>query len=227
MPSDPKIRASDQDRDRTAALLREHHAAGRLTLEEFHERLDQVYAAKTMGELDALLADLPAIDLYQLPDASLKRGPGGGSGGDPRLPWWRPPGALMAAHGGFSPAWQAAWGSWLSIGSICFVVWLLSGTGLTNPWFLWVVGPWGLLMLGRWITGAPGHSHGPWGHGPGAPDAPGPDHHGGRDRGRGRPGDRGRDRGRPGDPGRGWDRDRRRGRDRHRGPGHRGDADRG
>src|ERR1017187_485280 len=103
MPSDPKIRASDQDRDRTAALLREHHAAGRLTLDEFNERLDKVYAAKTVGELDALMADLPAIDLYQLPDASLRRGPGG----DPRLPWWRPPGALMATHGGFPPGWPA------------------------------------------------------------------------------------------------------------------------
>jgi Domain of unknown function (DUF1707) len=221
MPSDPKIRASDQDRDRTAALLREHHAAGRLTLDEFNERLDKVYAAKTVGELDALMADLPAIDLYQLPDASLRRGPGG----DPRLPWWRPPGALMATHGGFSPAWQAAWGGWLSIGSICFVIWLLSGTSLTNPWFLWVVGPWGLFMLGRWITGAPGH--GPGGHGPGGAGAPGSDRHRGRDRDGGRPGDRGRDRGRPGDPGRGWDRDRRRGRDRHRGRGYRGDADRG
>jgi hypothetical protein len=220
MPSDPKIRASDQDRDRTAALLREHHAAGRLTLDEFNERLDKVYAAKTVGELDALMADLPAIDLYQLPDASLRRGPGG----DPRLPWWRPPGALMATHGGFSPAWQAAWGGWLSIGSICFVIWLLGGASLTNPWFLWVVGPWGLLMLGRWITGAPGH-------GPGGADAPGSDRHRGRDRDGGRPGDGGRDRGRPGDPGRGWDRDRRRGRgrgrDRHRGRGYRGDADRG
>ncbi len=87
MPSNPKIRASDSDRDRTAALLREHHAAGRLTAEEFHERLDQAYAAKTLGELDELLSDLPAIDLYQLPDASLRRGP---PTGDVPLPWWRP-----------------------------------------------------------------------------------------------------------------------------------------
>src|SRR5690349_8193164 len=50
MASDPKIRASDADRDRTAALLREHHAAGRLTAEEFNERLDKAYAAKTVGE---------------------------------------------------------------------------------------------------------------------------------------------------------------------------------
>ena len=39
MASDPKMRASDADRERTAALLREHLAAGRLDEEEFHERL--------------------------------------------------------------------------------------------------------------------------------------------------------------------------------------------
>ena len=55
------------------ALLREHHAAGRLTVEEFNERLDKAYAAKTLGELDELMSDLPAIDLYRLPDASLPR----------------------------------------------------------------------------------------------------------------------------------------------------------
>jgi len=71
MADDPKIRASDEDRDRTAALLREHHAVGRLTPEEFAERLDKVYTAKTVGELDELMTDLPAIDLYRLPDASL------------------------------------------------------------------------------------------------------------------------------------------------------------
>ena len=73
MPDDPRIRASDEDRDRTAALLREHHAVGRLTPAEFGERLDRAYAATTVGELDELLADLPGIDLYQLPHASLPR----------------------------------------------------------------------------------------------------------------------------------------------------------
>ena len=75
MPGDPRIRASDADRDRVASLLREHHAAGRLTAEEFHERMDSALEAKTLGELDELMTDLPAIDLYQLPDASLRRGP--------------------------------------------------------------------------------------------------------------------------------------------------------
>ena len=86
MPSDPKIRASDADRDRTAALLREHLAAGRLTAEEFHERLEQAYAAKTLGQLDELMADLPAIDLYQLPASSLRPG----RTANTPLPWWRP-----------------------------------------------------------------------------------------------------------------------------------------
>ena len=78
MASDPKIRASDADRDRTAALLREHLAAGRLSSEEFNERLDKAYAAKTLGELDQLLSDLPGIDLYHLPDHSVDRRRGGG-----------------------------------------------------------------------------------------------------------------------------------------------------
>ena len=73
MPGDPRIRAADADRDRVAAMLREHHAAGRLTAEEFHDRMEKAMDARTMGELDELMADLPAIDLYQLPDAALRR----------------------------------------------------------------------------------------------------------------------------------------------------------
>jgi hypothetical protein len=71
MPGDPRLRASDADRDRVAALLREHHAAGRLTADEFQERLTATFAAKTFGELDELMVDLPALDLYQLPDRSI------------------------------------------------------------------------------------------------------------------------------------------------------------
>jgi hypothetical protein len=145
--SNSRIRASDADRDRTAALLREHHAAGRLTAEEFSERLDKAYAAKTLGELDELLADLPGIDLYQLPDASLQRGRRNPPGGYP-LPWLMGPGSVSR----FSPAWKAAWGSWLSVSLVCFVVWLLSGHP-GSLWFLWIAGPWGALMLGRWLTG--------------------------------------------------------------------------
>jgi hypothetical protein len=52
-------RVGDADRDRTADLLKEAHAAGYLTLEETDERLGTALAARTRGELDRLVADLP------------------------------------------------------------------------------------------------------------------------------------------------------------------------
>ncbi|WP_231977280.1 DUF1707 domain-containing protein [Streptomyces sp. 2323.1] len=54
------IRASDADRDRVAEILREALAEGRLDPEEHAERIDTVYRAKTMGELEPVLRDLPA-----------------------------------------------------------------------------------------------------------------------------------------------------------------------
>jgi hypothetical protein len=53
------LRASDADRERFAGRLRDHAVAGRLTTEELDQRSGQVLAARTLGELDALLADLP------------------------------------------------------------------------------------------------------------------------------------------------------------------------
>jgi len=135
MAYDPSIRASDADRDRAATLLREHHAAGRLTAEEFSERLDKAFAAKTVGEIDGLLRDLPSVDLYRLPDAELTR--------QPRQA--QPP----KRHQG---AWRAAWGSWFTCTLFLFVIWALTGRGYI--WPLWVAAPWGAIMLGRWVSGA-------------------------------------------------------------------------
>ncbi|MGW5800380.1 DUF1707 SHOCT-like domain-containing protein [Streptomyces bacillaris] len=58
-PAD-SLRASDADRDRTADILREALAEGRLTADEHAERVDLVYRAKTVGELQPLVRDLPA-----------------------------------------------------------------------------------------------------------------------------------------------------------------------
>ncbi|MFJ9039340.1 DUF1707 domain-containing protein [Streptomyces sp. NPDC102406] len=54
------LRASDADRDRIADILREALAEGRLDAEEHAERIDGVYRAKTVGELEPLVRDLPA-----------------------------------------------------------------------------------------------------------------------------------------------------------------------
>jgi hypothetical protein len=53
------LRASDADRDHVAKLLGEALAEGRLDTEEHAERVDGVYAAKTLGELRPFVADLP------------------------------------------------------------------------------------------------------------------------------------------------------------------------
>lgn len=60
MSEQPAIRASDDEREQTVIRMREHAVAGRLTLEEFAERVSSAYAARTGDELEALLRDLPA-----------------------------------------------------------------------------------------------------------------------------------------------------------------------
>jgi hypothetical protein len=59
-PGAVDLRASDADRDRTAAVLSSAVATGRLTRTEYAERLDAAYGATTLGDLDPLTRDLPA-----------------------------------------------------------------------------------------------------------------------------------------------------------------------
>jgi hypothetical protein len=56
----PELRASDADRERVAEILRDALAEGRLDMEEFEERLDATYKARTYGELTPITRDLPA-----------------------------------------------------------------------------------------------------------------------------------------------------------------------
>ena len=56
----PEMRASDADRDRVMDLLREAVGDGRLTEEEFEERVEAALTSRTYGELGALTADLVA-----------------------------------------------------------------------------------------------------------------------------------------------------------------------
>lgn len=58
--SDELVRVSDADRERAVASLREHLAHGRLSLEEFTQRMSAAYEASTGAELAELERDLPA-----------------------------------------------------------------------------------------------------------------------------------------------------------------------
>ena len=55
----PEMRASDADRDRVIDVLRAAVGEGRLTPDEFEERMQAVLAARTFGELAPFTADLP------------------------------------------------------------------------------------------------------------------------------------------------------------------------
>ncbi len=59
-PTTPALRAGDADREQTVARLREHAVEGRLSLEEFTDRMSTAYLAGTKNQLDELLSDLPS-----------------------------------------------------------------------------------------------------------------------------------------------------------------------
>jgi hypothetical protein len=136
MPGDPRMRASDADREKTVELLREHHAVGRLTAGEFSERLDQVYQAKTLGELDALLADLPAIDLYQLPSASIRPRPSSRRAARRR----EGPGANLDRSAGNGLARLSAGRiGWAGVAAVAVLAWvgLAAASGGAAAWLVW------------------------------------------------------------------------------------------
>ena len=59
MAGGENLRIGDAERDEAIALLREHMSAGRITAEEFDERMSAALTAKTRGELTVLFNDLP------------------------------------------------------------------------------------------------------------------------------------------------------------------------
>ena len=71
----PTMRAASADRERAVDVLKAGFAEGRLTQDEYNERMGRAYAARTYAELMALTADLPAgampavwpVTVYQPP----------------------------------------------------------------------------------------------------------------------------------------------------------------
>ena len=104
MATQPSLRIGDKERDAVAAELQEHYAHGRLTLEEFNQRLDAVFAAKTQSDLSRLTADLPHVRSGGAPL------PSSGTGRSPRLASGPPLSGLAA--GGDWPVRGWHGGNW-------------------------------------------------------------------------------------------------------------------
>jgi len=136
---EPHLRASDMDRAAVATALGEHMAAGRLTLAEYEERLTQVYATKTLGGLATLTADLPSLS----PPPVAVPAPGSHA-------------ARGHACGSWNRSMHSQWGAWTRTALIVLTIWALtsivSGTAIFF-WPMWVIGPWGAVLLARTVTG--------------------------------------------------------------------------
>src|SRR3954469_16424120 len=96
----PRMRAGDKDRQRVVEQLGKHMGEGRLTVQEFDERIVRAHASVYLDELPALTADLPEEPRPQhTPRRPSVRLPGGGRPGGGGAPAGapRPPPALPLA----------------------------------------------------------------------------------------------------------------------------------
>jgi hypothetical protein len=143
----PHLRASDADRERVAAALREHCAVGRLTMAELDERLGQAYSARTLGDLAAVTHDLPEIE-PELPVPARDR-----STAEHHLPAQPPPAQLSAQDGPISLR-QSVTG-WLAMSIILNVIWVLTGiTGdFSSYWPAWPMGIGGAIVAAQYVRG--------------------------------------------------------------------------
>ncbi|BFU47065.1 DUF1707 domain-containing protein [Krasilnikovia sp. MM14-A1004] len=129
-----EMRAADADRQQVAARLQAALDEGRLDLAEYDERLQRAYAAKTYGELDTLLTDLPAVPMRENLGA-----------------------AVVAAQQHATRRWLLrVWSSWVPAVAVTTAVW--GATSLASGhagyyWPIWVAGPWGAVLLWQTVAG--------------------------------------------------------------------------
>jgi hypothetical protein len=119
-PESAPLRASDSDRDVVLGVLAEGYADGRLSKEEYDERAAVTTAAKTLGELPPVIADL-------VPQ-TVPRGPGD-------LVHATPDELEEQAVRRWKHARREAVNGVLVVAAICWTIWAVSGFGFPWPVF--------------------------------------------------------------------------------------------
>jgi uncharacterized protein DUF1707 len=117
---DPGLRASDDERESTVILLREHGTTGRLDVDELEQRVGAAYQARTRGDLATLLDDLPRTR------------------------------SVAAAPRSHRPARRYAgqeWGMFARVSVLLIAIWAVSGAGYF--WPAWVMVWWGFALAMR------------------------------------------------------------------------------
>lgn len=149
-----EMRAADSDREAVAERLRAALNDGRLDLHEYDDRLQRAYAAKTYGELGALLGDLPG----SVPSAGVELAPLGPSevaAADP-----------TTALSGSTRRWLGrVWAPYLNVVGLVTAPWAVVSV-LSDEfvyfWPAWVAGPWGAVLLVRTVNGLAGGEPARW-----------------------------------------------------------------
>jgi hypothetical protein len=140
---EPHLRAGDTDRAAVAAVLGRHMAEGRLTVAEYDERVTRAYAARTFGDLAELTTDLPQAERPRTVEP-VHQHLAGSSACSPGYGW----GPHRPVHG--------AWRSWLRTALIVVAIWAFTSimaTSFIYFWPIWVIGPWGAVLLAQTLTG--------------------------------------------------------------------------
>jgi len=127
MTTETQRRASDADREAVVERLSAHGAAGRMDADELGQRTAAALRARTVAELEALEADLPAAPPVRRP-ARLARGA------------WLPPLGRFRAY--------------LPVMALLVVIWAVTGAGYF--WPIWPALGWGVALLGPGRCGSSG-----------------------------------------------------------------------
>jgi hypothetical protein len=112
------VRIGDAERDRAIASLGDHFAAGRLTAEEFDQRMDQALKARFNEDLEPLFADLPRTVEPDVQSNSNRR-----------------------------PDLHLAWSAMLWMAPLIVIFAVVAAVVLSVPWLVWVF-MWVFLITG-------------------------------------------------------------------------------
>ncbi len=138
---EPHLRAADADRAAVVTRLDASLADGRLTLPEYEDRAARAHGARTYGELAELTADLP----HPVPTPARTR---------PQRSVVHQAVHSGVWHGAWDRDLRTAWTGWATTAVLVVGIWLVAvlATGdLQYPWPVWVVGPWGVVLLARTV----------------------------------------------------------------------------
>jgi len=139
MGNQQQMRASDRDRQQMVERLGRALEDGRLTMEDYVDRMEAAYRAATYGDLAPLCADLPAPSpVPAVPQTAAVPAPPLAASG------------RVGYLAGLPAVLKVLWTIWLAAVSVNVIVWaLVSGTGghLAYPWPVWVAGPYGAALF--------------------------------------------------------------------------------